>query len=58
MKVGDLVKTKIPGFGTGQESHIGVVIEESLRREFKILESGGFMRTWYSWQLELVNESR
>ena len=58
MKVGDLVKTKMAVFGTGYESRVGVIIEDSRGREFKVLEPDGFMRTWYNWQLEVINESR
>ena len=58
MKVGDLVKTREAGFGVGHRPRVGVIIEDSRGREFKVLEPDGFMRTWYNWQLEVINEDR
>ena len=61
MQVGDLVKTKEAGFGVGPRALVGVVVEDFHRqyeKEFKVLEPDGSMRTWYGWQLEVINESR
>jgi|TARA_R110000824_G_scaffold252068_4_gene440711 hypothetical protein len=55
LKNGDLVKTKIPGFGTGKESRFGIVIDASVGStadQVDVFGDDGKMRTWYEWQLE------
>jgi hypothetical protein len=64
MKVGDLVRTRVPGFGTGKQSKIGTVINETFfanEKEaalFEVLHDDGSFCEWYTWQLEDVDEDR
>ena len=61
MKIGDVVKTKVPGFGTGNVSKVGTIIDTKLhwiRSEDAVTvhvfhEDGTFL-DWYPWQLELI----
>ena len=58
MKVGDLVKTKVPGFGTGKASKFGVVIDTKYfvgheeAGTVEVMHEDGTFTKWYSWQLE------
>lgn len=62
MKVGDLVKTKVPGFGTGATVRIGTVIEtsegspleEAGSLPVQVMHEDGTFLEWYPWQLEPV----
>lgn len=64
MKVGDLVKTRVPGFGTGNASKVGTVIDT--KHYVKHNEAGmvnvfhydGTFLNWYPWQLEVVNSEK
>ena len=61
MKVGDVVKTRVPGFGTGSISKAGIVIDT---REFvrlgevgsvSVMHDDGTFYDWYPWQLKVCN---
>jgi|TARA_R110000824_G_C14787091_1_gene632727 hypothetical protein len=61
LKIGDIVKTKVPGFGTGKTSKMGTVIDT---REFVqhgkagavwVMHEDGSFLEWYPWQLENIN---
>jgi hypothetical protein len=60
MKIGDIVKTKVPGFGTGKESKLGTIIKAKYgvdKNELlmvEVLQSDGSFHEWYPWQLESV----
>jgi len=64
VKVGDLVKTRVPGFGTGNTARIGTVIDSSKfapRGEtgympVQVMHEDGAFLEWYPWQLETVQE--
>ena len=58
MQIGDLVKTKCPGFGTGSTPRLGVIVEHLHpgAGKFHVLETDGHTRPWYDWQLEIINE--
>ena len=64
MKTGDVVKTKVPGFGTGPIAKLGTIISDRhfVRNDkagiFEVLHVDGTFREWYPWQLEIVNKSR
>ena len=64
MKVGDLVRTRVPGFGTGNQSKIGTVIREVFFVDKKepglveVMHEDGSFQEWYTWQLEDVDEDR
>ena len=63
MKVGDLVKTRVPGFGTGPTVKFGTIVDT--RHFVKHDEAGmvgvmhhdGTFQEWYPWQLEKLDES-
>ena len=63
MKVGDIVKTRVPGFGTGKNSKMGTIIDtrefvkhrEAGVRSCSCMEDGTFLE-WYPWQLVMVQE--
>jgi len=64
MRVGDLVRTKVPGFGTGPIAKVGTVIDT---RNFvqhgragmvQVMHEDGAFMEWYPWQLETLNEIR
>jgi len=59
LEKGDLVKTKVPGFGTGGKSKIGIVTEANTFGTnseeigtIEVLHIDGTTMTWYPWQLE------
>ena len=61
MKVGDLVKTKVPGFGTGPKSKIGIIINASIFGPnsseigtVEVMHADGTTIAWYPWQLEMT----
>jgi hypothetical protein len=61
MKVGDLVKTKVPGFGTGDKEKIGVIVNSVMFNTkseeigmVEVMHSCGKIITWYPWQLEIT----
>ena len=65
MKLGDLVKTKVPGFGTGQTSRMGIIVnicivfdDQNMGKECRVLEADNSVRDWYDYQLKVINESR
>ena len=64
MRVGDLVRTKVPGFGTGNQPKIGTIIRETFfanKKEpglFEVMHEDGSFREWYTWQLEAADEDR
>ncbi len=65
MNVGDLVKTKVPGFGTGPDSKSGIVVKAHVfgpnSSEVGVVEvmyDTGKIVEMYPWQLEKLNESR
>jgi hypothetical protein len=65
MKVGDIVKTKVPGFGTGNKQKIGTIIESydvgSRLGDIgtaEVLHVDGTVITWHTFQLEVISESR
>ena len=64
MKVGDLVKTKVPGFGTGDTPKLGTIVDT---RHFLhhgetgmvyVFHEDGTFREWYPWQLEVVSSEK
>jgi hypothetical protein len=64
MKVGDLVKTKVPGFGTGKTSRTGIVIDANVFGPnstdigvIKVLHPDGTTFEWYPWQLNKINDA-
>jgi hypothetical protein len=64
MKVGDLVKTKVPGFGTGKVSKTGIVIDarefvsHGKAGEVSVMHHDGTFLKWYPWQLENMSKTR
>ncbi len=58
MRTGDLVKTKVPGFGTGKESKIGTIVRETYFSDIDkpakviVMHADGSFVEWYTWQLE------
>jgi len=64
VKEGDIVKTKVPGFGTGRIAKMGTIISDRhfVRKDeagsFEVLHIDGTFREWYPWQLEIVSEGR
>tara|TARA_R110002074_G_scaffold134305_2_gene278389 strand:- start:379 stop:561 length:183 start_codon:yes stop_codon:yes gene_type:complete len=60
LRTGDLVRTKVPGFGTGKESKVGTIIRETYFVDTKkpaiveVLHEDGTFYEWYTWQLEKV----
>lgn len=60
MRTGDLVRTKVPGFGTGKKSKFGTIIKETYFVDTKkpatveVLHEDGTFLEWYTWQLEKV----
>lgn len=64
MKVGDLVKTKVPGFGTGPRQRSGIIIEACIFGPnssevgvVEVMHTNGKVLEWYPWQLEMINEN-
>ena len=64
MIVGDLVRTRVPGFGTGKKSKIGTVVKEiffACEKEpglVEVMHEDGSFQEWYTWQLEAIDERR
>ncbi len=65
MKVGDVVKTKVPGFGTGPTPKSGIIVEvcifgpnSSEVGVVEVMHDSGKVLEWYPWQLEIVHGSR
>ena len=61
MNVGDVVRTKVPGFGTGSRAKLGTVIKETYFSnqvepvKLEVLHDDGSIYEWYTWQLEEVS---
>ena len=66
MKIGDLVKYKVPDFakhqpGAGINRPVGIIIETGVfvgRKDIKVLWNNGDMWTEQSKDMEVINESR
>jgi len=64
MEVGDLVKTKVPGFGTGNTVRLGTVVNNEKFMLYNhngpvfVMHDDGEILEWYPWQLEVINEGR
>ena len=58
MKVGDIVRTQVPGFGTGGVSKIGTIVEDVHMSElFLVMHDDGDFQEWYTWQLDVVSDN-
>lgn len=63
MKVGDAVKTKVPGFGTGRVSKPGIVIDTACfvnndgAGVVTVMHHDGTFVKWYPWQLEKLSNT-
>ena len=64
MTIGDLVQTKVPGFGTGKTPKVGVVIDAHVFGPnstdigvMKVLHTDGTIFEWYPWQLNKINDA-
>jgi hypothetical protein len=62
VKVGDVVMTKVPGFGTGNVSKIGTIIETQCFDQYsagtvQVMHDDGTFLEWYPWQLEEISEN-
>ena len=66
MKMGDMVKTKTPGFGTGSLTKYGLVLDaithgpnSTVVGMIEVMHDDGKILQWYPWQLEnLFDEDR
>lgn len=65
MEVGDLVKTKVPGFGTGDRARLGTIVGTkdgfTWRLQIdnlpvQVMHDDGTFLEWYPWQLERLSE--
>ena len=59
MEVGDLVKTKVPGFGTGKTVKLGTVVgvkDRDKHLPVQVMHDDGTFLEWYPWQLESLSE--
>ena len=65
MKIGDLVKTKVPGFGTGPKPSNGIIVKacvfgpnSSEIGVVEVMHASGKILEWYPWQLEIIHANR